>query len=114
MSYYHDKVIGTILSTCYTTNSKRQCWDPILAALKVNMYVVQNLNSLYSYTLCTVMSRIQWQQGTVGQTMCVLLFVCYTAYNVICAYIGYVQLTSVSPNFSVNSAHRHIQMSTFN
>ena len=35
MSYYHAKVIGTILSTCYTINNKRQCWDPILAAVSI-------------------------------------------------------------------------------
>ena len=35
-----------------------------------------------------------------GKTRCVLLLICYTAHNAICAYIVCVLLTSILQNFS--------------
>ena len=89
-------MIETILSLCtytLTTNNKRQFWGPILATVSVlNMYVVYDLNSLDTYTLCTAHEQDSVVMRHRGQTTCVLLLTCYTAHNVIHMCIARIQL----------------------
>ena len=78
---------------CYiplTTNNKHQYWFPIFSSDSIlNTYIVHDLNGLYAFTASTYMNKIQqYKNGNYTH----LLLMCYTARNVIHAYIALVHL----------------------
>ena len=104
-----------------TTNNKRQHWDPIFATVSaLNTYVLNDLNNLDAYTLCTVHEQDSMvvRHGTsnyMHAIACVLLLVCYIACNIIHVYIACMQLVSIIlRNFSSNSTSICVQMSSLN
>ena len=75
-------------------HSLYQYWDLILAAVSVlNMYIVHDLNSLDTYTLCTVHEQHSLVTRHGRQTTHVLLLMCCTVYG----------KTSMGKNFSILS-----------
>ena len=57
------------------------------------------ISTVSMLVLCMLyMTRIQWWQDTRGQNTLVLFLLCYTACNVIYAYIDHVLLASISQN----------------
>ena len=59
----------------------------LVAVAILNTYIVHDLNSLDAYTLHTVHEQDSMVVRHERKTTCVLLLVCYTAHNVIHAYI---------------------------
>ena len=81
------------------TTNKHQCWDPILAAVSVlNMYIIHGVNGLDTYTLCTVYKQnlvvVRHESTDYIHAIQHKLYKCYTADNVIHAYIAWVQVSS--------------------
>ena len=79
------------------TTNKHKRWDPIICCCG-HIYTVQDLNSLDAYIL-----HIGFSDGEAREE---ILHTCYTARNVIHAYIARVLLMSISQNFSSDSHER--------
>ena len=73
------------------------------AMAALNVYVVHDLNSLDTYTLCTVHEQDSVVARHERKNYHMLLLVCYTAHIVIRAYIAHMLLMSILQNFSSNS-----------
>ena len=63
------------------------------------MYAVHDFNDLDAYTLCTVHEQDSVVARDERKTTCMLLLACYTARNMILAYITHMLLVSILQNF---------------
>ena len=90
------------------TTNKHHYWDSTVCCCSfiiINTYTIQNGLDAYTYfTHCALLSRIRWWQGTRGQTTYMILLACYTARNMIHAYIYCLHATrEYLANFSSDS-----------
>ena len=85
------------------TTYMHQFWKPNTLLLWLYQICMLSMKwTVWTLILCILcISRIRWWQGMKGKSTCILLLVCYTACNVICAYIACVTLASISQNFWV-------------
>ena len=111
VSFMSSNILSSCLFLCwgshYDTNSPlittRIATGYFATVAILNSYTVHDLNGLDAYTLYTVHEQDLVVVRHERTSTCMLLFTCYTARDVICAYIVCVPLASISWNFFSNS-----------